>query len=158
MLTWWTVELFMFRLLPHKLNSTRCFILKLFGAKIGYGTFIHRTAKIWHPWNLRIGDNSGIGFDALIYNLAPIIIGNYVTISQRTHLNTGSHNYNENDFPLIVKPINIGDNVFIGTEVYIGPGLHIGEGAVIGARSVVTKNMPSQHVCVGHPCKPIKKI
>lgn len=29
--------------------------------------------------------------------------------------------------------------------------------SVIGARSVVTKDMPDEMICVGNPCKPIKK-
>lgn len=158
MLLWWTVEIIIYRNIPHKLNKFRCLILKIFGAKIGDNTFISRTAKIWFPWNLSIGKNSGIGFDALIYNLANIDIGDFTTISQRSHINTGTHDYNKNDFPLITKPVKIGDNVFIGADSYVNLGITIGDGAVIGARSVVTKDMPTNYICVGHPCKPIKLI
>lgn len=158
MATWWFVESVFFKPSPHICNKFRCFLLRLFGAKIGANTFIHSSAKIWFPWNLSIGSNSGIGFDALIYNLDAICIGDYSTISQRCHLNTGSHDYVDIGFKLIKMPINISDGVFVGTDSYIGMGVSIGEMSVIGARSVVISSQPDYVVCVGHPCRPIKNI
>jgi acetyltransferase-like isoleucine patch superfamily enzyme len=32
----------------------------------------------------------------------------------------------------------------------------IGAGCVIGAGSVVTKDMPAQHLCFGNPCRPVR--
>ncbi len=37
-------------------------------------------------------------------------------------------------------------------------GVTIGENSVIGAGSVVTKDIPSNVVAAGNPCKVIKKI
>ena len=154
---WWIVERIFFRLSFQKLRGWRNFLLRLFGAKIGSGVGIHPKARIWLPWNLEIGNNTGIGFDVLIYNLGKVVIGNYSTISQRTHINTGSHDINDPDFKLITKPVNIGSGVFIGTETYISPGVTIGDMAVVGARSVVTKDLPANMICYGHPCIPIKE-
>lgn len=78
-------------------------------------------------------------------------------MSQGSHLVTGTHDYTQEGFPLIIKPINIGSQCWIATEAFIHPGITIGEGCVIGARSVVIKDMPVWTVCSGHPCKPIKK-
>jgi acetyltransferase-like isoleucine patch superfamily enzyme len=58
----------------------------------------------------------------------------------------------------IVKPITVGNNVFIGYGVLILPGVEIGNNVVIGARSVVTRNIPSNSVAVGVPCRVIKNI
>lgn len=156
MATWWFVEAIVFRPSPHKMNQWRCFLLRLFGAQVGSNTFINSKAKIWFPWNLKIGSNAGIGFDALIYNLAPVDIGDYATISQRVHVNTASHDYTDTAFALVTKPIVIGAGVFIGADSYVGWGVSIGEMAVVGARSVVVSNLPQYTVSVGHPCKPIK--
>lgn len=153
---WWIIERLFFRLSFHKLRNWRNFLLRLFGAKIGRGVGIHPKAKIWFPWNLEIGNNTGIGFDVLIYNLDRVVIGDFVTISQRTHINTGSHDLNDPDFKLITKPVIIESGAFIGSDTYINLGVNIGKMTVIGARSVVTKNMPANMICFGHPCSPIK--
>lgn len=155
---WWIVQATIFRWSLHKMNAWRCMLLRIFGAQVGCGTFIHPTAKIWFPWNLSIGSNAGIGFDALIYSLDKVTIGDFATVSQRCHLNTGSHEYRDESFPLITKPISIEYAVFVGADSYLGMGVRIGSCAVIGARSVVVKDMPNGYLCVGHPCKPIKKI
>lgn len=158
MAMWWIVEAVFFKTSPHKLNLWRCFLLRLFGARIGKDTFINSRAKIWFPWNLEIGSNAGIGFDALIYNLDKVIIGDYATVSQRVHVNTASHDYSKPDFPLLTRPVFIEAGAFIGTDSYIGWGVTIGEMAVIGARSVVVSDLPAYFVCVGHPCKPFRKF
>ena len=58
----------------------------------------------------------------------------------------------------IIKPIIIGDNVYIGYEAVILPGVTIGNNVVIGARSVVTKDVPSNCVAVGSPDRVIKSL
>ena len=55
-----------------------------------------------------------------------------------------------------VKPVTIGNDVWIGMRSIIMPGVTIGEGAVIGAGSVVTKNIPPYSIAVGTPAKVIK--
>ncbi len=156
MSAWWLVEALFFRTSIHKMNAFRCQLLRWFGAEIGDNTFIHSKAKIWFPWNLKIGSNGGIGFDALIYNLDVVEIGDYAIISQRVHINTASHDYRDPAFPLITRPIVVGAGAFVGADSYIGWGVHIGKMAVIGARSVVTSDQPEFTVCFGHPCKPYK--
>ena len=56
------------------------------------------------------------------------------------------------------KPIKIGNNVWIGGNVIVLPGVNIGDNVVIGAGSVVNKDIPSNSMAVGIPCKVIKKI
>jgi acetyltransferase-like isoleucine patch superfamily enzyme len=58
----------------------------------------------------------------------------------------------------IIRPIIIGDNVFVGTNVTILPGVTIGNNVVIGAGSVVTRSIPSNCVAAGVPAKPIRSI
>lgn len=54
--------------------------------------------------------------------------------------------------------IIIGNNVFIGMWCIILPGITVGDNVVIGAGSVLTKDIPSNCVAAGVPCKPIKTI
>ena len=56
------------------------------------------------------------------------------------------------------KPIKVGNNVWIGGNVVVLPGVTIGDNVVIGEGSVVNKDIPSDCVAVGNPCKVIKEI
>ena len=56
-----------------------------------------------------------------------------------------------------LKPVVIGDDVWIGARVCILPGVTIGQGAVIGACAVVSKDVPAYSVAVGNPARVVKK-
>ena len=56
------------------------------------------------------------------------------------------------------KPIKVGNDVWIGGGVTVLPGVTIGDNVVIGAGSVVTKDIPSNVVAYGNPCKVVKNI
>lgn len=55
-------------------------------------------------------------------------------------------------------PIKVGNNVWFGGNVCVLPGVTIGDNVVIGAGSVVNKDIPSNVVAVGNPCKVVKEI
>lgn len=57
-----------------------------------------------------------------------------------------------------VKPVAIGDNVWIGTEAIIMPGVTIGEGSVVAARAVVTSDVPPYTVVGGTPARVIRQL
>ena len=50
-----------------------------------------------------------------------------------------------------VKPVCIGNNVFIGTDSIVCKGVTIGSNSVIGAGSVVTKSFPDNSIIGGNP-------
>lgn len=56
------------------------------------------------------------------------------------------------------KPITIGNNCWIAGNVTICGGVTIGDGCVIGAGSVVTRDIPSNSLAVGVPCKVVREI
>lgn len=56
------------------------------------------------------------------------------------------------------KAIVIEDNVWLGANVVVMKGVHIGANSIIGMNSIVTKDIPSNIIAVGNPCKPIKEI
>lgn len=55
-----------------------------------------------------------------------------------------------------MKPIHIGNDVWIGARSIIMDGVSIGDGAIVAAGSVVTKDVPPYAVVGGSPAKIIK--
>lgn len=55
------------------------------------------------------------------------------------------------------RPV-IGNNVTLGANVVIFGGIVIGDNVIIGAGSVVNKDIPSNSVVVGNPCRVIRKL
>lgn len=154
---WGIVDFFLFRPSLQFMYGYRNFLLRLFGAKIGKNVLIRSSVKITYPWKLEIGDNTWIGEDCYIYNLASIKIGSNVSIAHRNFFNTGGHDYKKTTFDIFAKPIVIEDEAWITSEVYISPGVTISRGAVIGVRSVVFNDVPEGMLCYGNPAKIVKK-
>jgi len=153
---WWIAGFLLFKCSLRPMYAWRRGVLRLFGAKIGRQASIQRSARIDLPWNLELGHYSTIGENTWVYSLDKVHIGDYVTISQRVFLCTGTHDYTRPEFAMIRKPISIQRGAWIAADAFIGPGVTIGADAVIGVRSVVLKDMPPGMVCVGHPCAPRK--
>ncbi len=153
---WWIGGFLLFKCSLRPMYAWRRWVLRRFGAKVGPQASIQRSVRIELPWNLDIGRHSTLGEGVWVHNLGKVHIGDYVTISQRAFLCTGTHDYTRPEFPILRKPILIERGAWIAADAFIGPGVTIGEDAVIGVRSVVLKNMPKGMVCVGHPCVPLK--
>lgn len=99
------------------------------------------------------GDNIGVYIQAT----NGIILGHNVGISPGCKIVSSNHsndNHSEHD---AAPPIRIGNNVFIYANSVVLPGVQIGDNVVIGAGSVVTKDIPSNSIAVGNPCKVIKE-
>jgi putative colanic acid biosynthesis acetyltransferase WcaF len=154
---WGITYFILFKYSPKPLHSWRSFVLRCFGAKIGKGVHVYPKVIIWAPWNIEIGDETGIANGVMLYSQGKILIGNRVVISQGTHLCTGTHDYTKMGFPLYTRPIKIGSYAWLAAEVFVHPGVEINKGCVIGARSVVTKDTPKWMVCAGNPCLAIKE-
>ena len=153
---WFLVQNTMFQFSPTPFYRFRRYLLKLFGAKIGRGVLIQPRVRIHYPWRLEVGDYSQVGDDAWLYSIGQITIGRHSIISQKSFLCTAGHDYQNPFFRTIVKPIVIGDGVWVAADVYVAPGVTIGDNAVVGARSSVFHDMPTGMICFGNPCQPVK--
>ncbi len=80
-------------------------------------------------------------------------------MGQECAILTTNHRFDRLDIPMNeqgcseIKPVVIGNDVWIGMHCIILPGVHIGNGAIIGAGSVVTKNVPDFAIVGGNPAK-----
>ena len=113
---------------------------------------------------LDISKTSFIGIGALINSKVSIAahttIGDFVSINR--HVSIGHHT-TVSDYCSINPGTNIAGNVTIGKGTTIGiganiiDGVKIGDNTIIGAGSLVTKDIPSNVVAYGSPCKIIKE-
>lgn len=153
---WGIAYVIFFKFSPKPFHAWRAFVLRVFGCKVGKGVHVYPNVKIWAPWNLELGDQCGVANGAILYSQGKITIGRRAVVSQGVHLCAGTHDYTKYGFPLITKPIIIGDHAWVAAEAFVHAGVTIGEGSVIGARAVVSRDMPEWMICSGHPCKAIK--
>jgi acetyltransferase-like isoleucine patch superfamily enzyme len=57
-----------------------------------------------------------------------------------------------------IRPIVIGNDVWIGSNVIILKGVEVGDRAVIGAGAVVTRDVPPDVVVAGNPARVVKQL
>lgn len=112
------------------------------------------------------GEEVWIGYFTLLDGSAGLQIGSNVAISSGVHIYTHDTSFHKAlNTPKLpsgghVKraPVKIGNNVQIGANSIVLPGVTIGDNVVIGALSLVNRDIPSNSIAVGNPCKVIKKI
>ena len=129
--------------------------------KAGKNLWIESPFQCDYGYNTEIGDNFYSNHNLIILDCAKVKIGNNVFVGPNTGIYTACHPIDAKErmtFLEWAEPITIGNDVWLGGNVTILPGVTIGDNVVIGAGSVVTKDIPSNCVAVGNPCKPIKKL
>lgn len=124
-----------------------CYIEPPFHSNFG-GKHVHFGKNIYANFNLTCVD------DTHIYVGDYTMFGPNVTIATAGHpilpeLRKQGYQYN--------AKVYIGKNCWIGAGVIILPGITIGDNVVVGAGSIVTKDLPSNVIAVGNPCKILRE-
>ena len=125
-----------------------CYIEAPLHANFG-GAHIHLGNNVYANFNLTCVD------DTHIYIGDYTMFGSNVTVATAGHpllpsLREKGYQYN--------MPVHIGRNCWIGAGAIILPGITIGDNVVIGAGSIVTKDLPSNVLAVGNPCRILREI
>jgi acetyltransferase-like isoleucine patch superfamily enzyme len=112
------------------------------------------------PEKLHIGDSSDIGPACSINAIGGCFIGRGSTLGPQCVVLTSEHSYSLGealpyDKVRHVKPVHIGDFVWIGANVLIVGGIRIGEGAIVGMGSVVLQDIPPMAIVMGNPARVI---
>ncbi len=135
-------------------SGIRCFLLRLFGAKVGRGVIISKPGvNIKMPWRLTIGNHVWIGEQAWIYNLDKVEIGDHVNLAQGAMILTGNHDYRKVHFPTIFGPVKIEDGVFIGAKAIVCPNVTCRSHSILAAGSVATSNLNAYGIYQGNPAE-----
>lgn len=121
------------------------------------------TAPFWcdYGYNIELGENFYSNHNLVILDCGKVTFGDNVFVAPDCGFHTAGHpiDYERRNQGLeYAYPITVGDNVWIGAGVQVMPGVNIGSNVVIGGGSVVVKDIPSNSVAVGNPCKVIRPI
>jgi len=116
--------------------------------------------------NITLGTDVWIGYFTLIDGSGGLVVGNHVAISSGVHIYTHDTSFHkalntpkQPDASHVHRaPVRIGNNVQIGANSVVLPGVTIGDNVIIGACSLVNRDIPSNSIAVGNPCKIKKQI
>jgi putative colanic acid biosynthesis acetyltransferase WcaF len=128
-------------------------VLRMFGAKIDLNLTIKPKVNIKYPWFLEIGKNVWIGECVWIDNLASVIIGSNVCISQGALLLTGNHNYKKVTFDMMISQIILEDGCWIGAKSIVCPGVKVCNHTIISVGSVISKTTEEFGIYRGNPAE-----
>jgi putative colanic acid biosynthesis acetyltransferase WcaF len=137
--------------------SFKCFILRVFGAKIGVKVMIKPNVNIKYPWLLTVGDYVWIGEGVWIDSLDEVIIGNNCCLSQGVMLLTGNHDYTRSSFDLRVGKIVLEEGVWIGAKSVVCPNVTCYSHAVLTVNSVAVKDLEPYGIYQGNPAQWIRE-
>ena len=125
------------------------------------------------PWNkarimmqrwrgVRIGKNVHVGTYVNMDLPYPYFISVEDGVSLAGTITILTHNkpleYHRNCSPSYIAPVTVHKNAWVAVNVTILPGVTIGDKVTIGAGSVVVKDIPSNCVAVGNPCRVVKYL
>ena len=111
--------------------------------------------------NIHMGKRVFFNFNCVVLDVAEVTIGDRTLFASCVQLYTASHPLHRDDRASGLecgKPIHIGSDVWVGGGAIVCPGVTIGDGSVIGAGSVVTRDIPSNVLAVGNPCRVLRPI
>lgn len=118
----------------------------------------------------KTGKNFYANFNLTVLDSCPVTIGNNVFIGPNCTLATPVHPLVADERRMFsdaegkmhdreyARPITIGNDCWIASNVVICGGVTIGDRVVIGAGSVVTRDIPSDTLAAGNPCRPLRPI
>lgn len=146
---------------PTELKKREELLKEMFG-EIGSGCYIEPPLHSnWGGKHVHFGKNVYANFNLTLVDDTHIYVGDYTMIGPNVTIATAGHpilprlrqqNYQYN------APVHIGKACWLGAGVVIVPGVTIGDNVVIGAGSVVTRDIPSNVVAVGNPCRVLREV
>ncbi|MBE2999521.1 sugar O-acetyltransferase [Nocardiopsis sp. HNM0947] len=128
---------------------------------VGEDAYVRPPLAVDYGYRITLGAHTFVNCGAVMLDVAPITVGEYVQMGPNVQLLTPTHPLDATERKEgweSAEPITIGDNVWLGGGVIVCPGVSIGENTVVGAGSVVTKDLPANVVAVGNPARVVKEL
>lgn len=153
-----SVRLYLWRLLAAFFPSygVRNFLFRnVLRNTIGRRSSIHRGLEVYCVGGVTIGEECTINKYVDLDGRGRMTIGDRVSISAYAKVLSASHDPNTVDFAYMVKPVSIGNYVWIGTGALVLPGITLGDGCVVAAGSVVTRSVAPFDIVAGNPARKI---
>jgi len=147
-------------LAPDAVEEQEQLIKKILG-KTGRHVHIEAPFHCDYGYNIEVGENFFANYNLTVLDVGLVRIGNNAQIAPNVSIYTAGHPVHpvsRNSGYEYGIAITIGDNVWIGGNAVIMPGVTIGDNVVIGAGSIVTKDLPSNVIAAGNPCRVIREI
>ena len=142
-------------------EEQRLAVLRDLLGSIGRGTSVQPPFACDYGYNVLVGDNVFINFNAVILDCAPVTIGDGTQVASGVQLLAADHPRDPDlrrDLLELARPVSIGSNVWIGAAAIVLPGVSVGDDSIIGAGSVVTRDIPARVVAMGTPCRVVRKL
>ncbi len=142
-------------------REKRARILRELLGSVGEGCYIEPPFHANWGRNTHFGSHVYANFNLTLVDDTDIYVGDFVMFGPNVTVATAGHPVNPELRRKTAQfniPVKIGNNVWIGAGAILLPGVCIGENSVIGAGSVVTKDIPSNVVAVGNPCRILREI
>lgn len=111
--------------------------------------------------NIHAGKNLIINYNVTILDVDEVHLGDYCMIGPGVLIATVNHPMTPSGrrkHLSLIRPVWIGDDVWIGGNAVILPGVHIGNNCVIAAGAVVTHDVPDNSLVGGVPAKVIRSL
>lgn len=147
---------------PISSNMQGCFYTETPESRITIGNNVGMSStRMWIHDSLTIGNNVQIGANVLLIDTDTHQIDYKLRRSPEDAVFEGLTNeeiWQKKRQNTKSSPIMIEDDVWIGAHVIVLKGVTIGARSVIGAGSVVTKDIPSDCIAAGNPCKVMRNL
>lgn len=106
--------------------------------------------------NVFLRDGAIINNRCLIDNRGSVTIGENSSISVGCKIYTMGHDIDSIDFACHIRPVVVGNYVWVCADAMIQPGVRIADGAVVLPGSVVTRDVDAFAVVGGAPARFIR--
>ena len=124
------------------------------GGTFSYGVDI----ELFNGGRLEIGPNFFSNIGLTLVCAGNIKIGKWVILGRNVTIRdfNGDHWINSDGYQTI-RPVEIGDHVWLCENCSIMPGVKVGSGSVVAANAVVTRDVPANTLVAGCPAKVIRE-
>jgi len=114
---------------------------------------------------LVIGDHSFVGHNCLLAVADSVRIGRYCRLAGGVsiadydgHPTDPILRRTDPSPPEAIRPVVVGDDVWIGANAKILKGVTIGDRSIVGAGAMVTRSVPADVIVAGNPARIVKSL